>query len=324
MKLKLLAAAGLAGLAVTATAVGTASAEPTGAPQFRALAGVGSDTTQEVLNGLSDRVVIGGEKQIASYNAFGGGDVKTKAAGCTLPRPNGSGAGRTALLNSLAPGSATAGCIDFARSSSLNLAATPVNQGLTYIPFGVDALTYAITSDSVLFRDYTTAELTNIYRCLNPDVPAPLLPQTGSGSRATWLAQLGLTETTKGACVRDVTLTGAPVQEHDGRVLTAANQIVPYSTSQFIAQSFGAQADRRGRATLGALDGRPPFVLNAGATGTRAVYNVVPTARLTTAPTSTVFVGPQSLVCQDTVTIQKFGFALSPDCGDTTSRTPTS
>ena len=323
MKLKTLALTGVGALALSAAAIGTASAEPSGAPQFRALSGVGSDTTQDVVNGLSDVVVdSAGTKLIGSYNAVGGGTVKTKATGCEFARPNGSGAGRNALLASLAPGSATAGCLDFSRSSSLNLAPTPSGQGLTYIPFGIDTLTFAITNGSSLPRDLSTAELTAIYRCEVAGVN-PLLPQSGSGTRQSWLQQLGLTETTKGACVRDVN-NGTPVQEHDGRALTGTTDIAPFSVSQYLAQTFGAQTDRRGRSTLGVIDGKPPLLLNSQAAGTREVFNVVPTAKLGTSPTSDVFVGPSSRVCAATTTIQRFGFGLNPNCGSTTQQTPTS
>lgn len=323
MKLKNLALTGAAAIALSSVAIGSASAEPNGAPAFRALSGVGSDTTQEVLGGLSDVIRDGsGTKLIGSYNATGGGQVKTKATNCEFARPNGSSAGRAALLASLTPGSATAGCLNFARSSSLNLNATPTGQGLTYVPFATDALTFAISSSSSLPRDLTTAELTAIYKCevagLNP-----LLPQSGSGTRSSWLSQLGLTETTKGACVKD-TNNGASVQEHDGRAITGAADIAPFSVSQYIAQSFGAQTDRRGRATLGVIDGKLPLLLNTNAAGARQVYNIVPTANLESSPSKEVFVGPQSEVCKATTTIQRFGFGLAANCGSTTQQTPTS
>lgn len=326
MKLKTLAFTGVAGLALSAAVASTASAEPSGPPPFRALAGVGSDTTQEVVQGLSDVVVdANGTKVIGNYFATGGGSIQTKAdARCTLPRPNGSGSGRAALLTSLAPNSPTAGCLDFARSSSLNLAATPQGQGLTYVPFAIDALTFAVSTSSNLPRDLSTAELTAIYRC-DPAFAGinPLLPQSGSGTRQSWLQQLGLTETTKGACVRDVN-NGTPVQEHDGRAITGVNDLAPFSISQYLAQTFGAQTDRRGRATLGVIDGKAPLLLNPNTAGTREVFNVIPTARIGQAPTSTTFVGPQSRVCAATSTIQRFGFALNPNCGSTTQQTPTS
>jgi ABC-type phosphate transport system substrate-binding protein len=323
VKIKTLALAGTAGLVLSVALAGVATADPNGTPQFRALAGAGSDTTEFVVQGLSDVVVdASGTKLIGSYNATGTPNIKTRATGCEFARPNGSSAGRAALLASLNSSSPTFGCLDFARSSSLNLAATPAGSELTYIPFAVDSLTYAVSAGSSIPRDLKLDELKAIYRCevagLNP-----LIPQAGSGTRQSWLQLLGLTETTKGACVKD-TNNGAPVQEHDGRAITGANDIAPFSVSQYIAQSFGAQTDRRGSATLGALDGKLPFTLNTDTTGARKVYNIVPTAKLSTQPTQDVFVGPSSKVCTATSTIQRFGFAVASDCGSTTNRTPTS
>ncbi|GAC1441168.1 MAG: substrate-binding domain-containing protein [Mycobacteriales bacterium] len=325
MKIKTIALAGVAGLALSAAAIGSASADPSGAPTFRALAGVGSDTTQDVLNGLSNVVKdASGTKLIGSYDATGGGNIQTKAASnCTFARPVGSGAGRTALLNSTAPGSPTAGCVDFARSSALNLAATPAGQGLTYIPFAVDAVTYATAAGSTIPRNLTKAQLTAIYTC-DPSTAGikPLLPQANSGTRAFWLKSLGLTETTKGACVQD-TVNNVSITENDGRVLTDPAQIIPFSVAQYIAQSFGAASDIRGQATLGAVDGITPVALNTAFSIKRDVYNIVPTANLGTSPTSDVFVGPQSKVCSNTAVIQQYGFGINPNCGSTTNQTPT-
>lgn len=324
--LKTLAVTGIAGLAASAVLGSSAFAEPTPSGP-RALAGVGSDTTQDVLNALSEVVVAGdGTKLIASYDATGGGTVTTKsAAGCTFARPNGSGAGRTALLKSLNPSDPTFGCLDFARSSSLNLAPTDVS--LTYVPFAVDAVSYAVTSSSSIPKDLTKARLAAIYRCEDPAVPAPLLPQAGSGTRAFWLAQMGLTETTKGACVVDAK-AGVPVQENSGAPITGATDIVPFSVAGYLAQSNGAANDTRGTAVLGSVDGvtpttGSPAVLNPAFGIKRSVYNVIPTAKTGTAPTSDVFVGSGSKVCQQTAVIQRLGFGLSPQCGATTDQTPT-
>ena len=323
MKLKTLALAGVAGLALSAAAIGTASAEPNGAPQFRALSGVGSDTTQEVVNGLSDVIKDSNNAKIlGSYFATGGGTVQTKAGtNCVIPRPNGSGSGRAALVKSLTPGDATAGCIDFARSSSISRAATGAGREITYVPFAIDALTYAINSGSSIPRNLTLADLKSIYRCEVPGIN-PLIPQAGSGTRSSFLTLLGITDTAadRPACIKDVN-NGQPVQEHDGRAISGVNDIAPFSISQYIAQSFGAQTDRRGSATLGALDGKSPFLLNTNATGTREVFNIVPTAKLTTEPIRTVFVGPSSLVCTNGAEIQRFGFGINPNCGSTTQQT---
>lgn len=327
MKIKTLALAGAAAVALSAAAVGSAqvaTAEPNGAPTFRALAGVGSDTTQEVVNGLSDVVLAadGTTKLIASYNADGGGNIKTKEAGCDFARPNGSSAGRNALLASLTAGSATAGCVDFARSSALNLASASTQ--LTYVPFAVDALTFAVSSSSEVPRNLSLDQVKAIYRCENVGA-APLnalIPQAGSGTRQSWLALMGLTETTKGSCVKDVN-NGQPVQEHDGRAVTGPRDIAPFSVAQYIAQSFGAQTDRRGTVALGAIDGKVPLLLNTDVPGARTVYNIIPTAKEGVSPIAETFVGPTSKVCASSATIQRFGFGLSPQCGSVTNRTAT-
>jgi ABC-type phosphate transport system substrate-binding protein len=305
------------GLLTAGLVAGPALADPTGAPTYRQLAGVGSDTTQDVMNGLAEVVKDGsGNKLIASYDATGSANIKTKNdANCTLARPNGSGAGRSALLNSLQAGN---GCVDFARSSSLNIAAS--NPSLTYVPFAVDAVTYAVTHDSTIPRDLPLADLQEIYACRVPGI-VPLLPQSGSGTRSFWLAQMGLTETQvqNSTCIKDVK-NGKVVQEHDGRALTSPNEIAPYSVAQYIAQSFGVIDDRRGDADLGAIDGKVPFVLNTDVTIKRDVYNAVPTSKLGVSPWKDVFVGQNSKICQASSVIKRYGFGISPLCGDTSNQ----
>lgn len=321
------ATSGLA-LAALVMSVGTASADPTGAPTHRALAGVGSDTTFAVMNGLSDEIAIGGTKQIGSYDPTGASTVSPKAAAnCqNLPRANGSSAGRTALLNALTPGNAIEGCYDFARSSSLSLASVPaVTGGLTYVPFGVDAFTYAYKAGGAIPSDLAVEDLQSIYKCEVPGI-TPLLPQAGSGTRQYWLGQMGITEaqlTTTYTCVKDVK-NGTPVQEHDGRAITAANEVAPFSIASWVAQAAGAQTDNRGSAVLANTAGTSSLSAGSATQLKRDVYNVIPTDKIATAPWSTVFVGSGSLLCDEQATINKFGFASHANCGSTTNQTPTS
>jgi len=325
-----IAVAGLAMVAIGAT-MSPASADPIGAPTFRSLAGVGSDTTYNALNGLSEVVQISGVKQIGSYDPIPAGRLITPkaAANCAgLVSPNGSGAGRTALLASLTPGNAIEGCYDFGRSSSLSLSAVPTaTGGLTYIPFAVDAFTYAVAKDSAIPRDLTLNDVKSIYRCEVPGL-TPYIPQSGSGTRSYWLAQMGITEaqvTSTYTCIKDKKVgAGTDIQEHDGRVLTKDNEIVPMSIANFVAQGAGVQADLRGVADLGNMDGLQSLEPNTGVTLKRDVYNVVPTTKLGVAPWSTVFVGGSSLVCQNPNTIKKYGFGVNANCGATTNQTPLS
>ncbi|MER6123393.1 substrate-binding domain-containing protein [Streptomyces sp. NPDC001795] len=328
------AAVGIAGLLTGAISAQQAAADPSGTPTYRQLSGVGSDTTQEVMNALSNAITINGTKVIGSYNAVGSAQITTKdpatTPGCTINRPNGSGAGRTALLNSLqANGGAGDGCLDFSRSSSLNLSAA--SPGLTYVPFAVDAVSYAITPTSTVPRKLALADLKAIYHC-DPNYvgSAPnysltvYLPQAGSGTRSFWESQMGITDADVVAgvypCIKD-TKNGAPVEEHDGRVLDDKS-IAPFSIAQYNAQASQTIADLRGRAILGTVDGLAPNVLNSNFGVKRDVYNVIPTSKIGTAPWSTVFVGSNSLICQQTSVINTYGFAANANCGDTSKQTP--
>lgn len=323
-----LAVAGLTA-AVVSLSGGAALADPNGAPTQRVLAGVGSDTTYNVMNGLSDVVTIGGVKQLASYDPIPSSSLISPkaAANCqNLVRPNGSSAGRSALLNALTPGNPIFGCYDWGRSSSLNTAAVAsVTGGLTYVPFGTDAFTYAVKKGSDIPRDLGLEDVRSIYRCEVEGI-TPYIPQAGSGTRQYWLQQMGITEaqvTSTYTCIKD-TKSGNIVQEHDGRVLSANNEIVPFSIANYVAQGAGVQADLRGSADLANLDGNSSLSAADGTTLNRSVYNMIPTTKLATAPWSTVFVGGSSLVCQNPATIQKYGFGLHPSCGDTSAQTPLS
>lgn len=315
-----------AGLGLLVAGTGTAQADPSGSPQYRQLAGVGSDTTQGVMGAIANTVTLGGQKVIGSYDATGTPTITTKAtAACQgLNRPNGSGAGRTALVNELNKGN---GCLDFSRSSSLNLAA--VTPGLTYVPFAVDGVTYAVSAGSALPLDLSTADLHAIYTCdpgfvgTAPYDIHPLLPQAGSGTRSFWESVVGITEADvtsgKYPCVSD-TKGGKKIEEHDGRVLDT-NSLVPFSIAQYIAQSSSTIADIRGTAQLGNINGVPSLLLNTGAAATRDVYNVIPTAKVATSPWSDAFVGSTSLVCQQSTLIKKYGFGVNANCGDTSRTT---
>lgn len=316
-----------AGLVTSLLGMGAAQADPTGAPTPRALNGVGSDTTQDVMNAISNTVVIGGVKQIGSFDATGSATITPKA-GCTITRPNGSGAGVAALSASLnANGGAGDGCLQFARSSSgLSGTNTP---SLTYIPFATDAVSYAVTADSVVARSLALTDLQHYYQCdpnyvgtgPNWDV-TPMLPQAGSGTRKFWEAQMGITDAQVVAgnfpCIINGTKNGQTIEEHSGLLLDSKS-IVPYSIPQYDDQAAQLVTDRRGRALLGQIDGTRPQLTNGSFAVTRSVYNVVPTSQIANDPVKTVFVGGTSLVCADTADILKYGFAVNANCGSTTS-----
>ena len=333
---------------------GLASADPkspytTANPQYRQLAGVGSDTTQDVMNGLADSVLIGGVKVLGSYNAVGSATVATNAttACAAVARANGSGAGRAALLNSLnANSGAGDGCIQFARSSSLKLDAS--SPSLTYIPFATDAVSYAVTTTSGVSRTLNIADLQKIYKCDasvvgSSAVPAsdatntwditPILPQAGSGTRSYWEGKMGITDADVNLgvypCILNGAKAGQSIEEHTG-TLVDDKSLAPFSIAQYNAQSTLTISDKRGRTVLGSIGTGTaggtltsvsyPSLLNGNFNIKRDVYNIVPTAQLSNAPYNSVFVGSTSLVCADTATIQKFGFLVSAACGDVTNK----
>ena len=330
MRKSLIAAAAGAGvLSLALATLPLAQADPIGPPQYRELAGMGSDTTQTLMNALAEIVTVNGTKVIGSYDAIGSTTVATKstAACAAVPRANGSSAGRDALLKSL---QANDGCLQFARSSSSRgtWTSTP---SMTWIPFATDALTFAVRGDGDVPRELTKAQIVAIFKCEVPTIQ-PALVQTGSGTRSSWLSYVGITEAQIAAgtykCLvpeKDGgTFPGNLPQEHDGRELKK-NQIMPYSAAVYQAQLYGTAPDRRGRSVIGVVDGIVPTIINTGFGNLRDVNNIIPTAKVTDTNSTEykVFVGKDSLVCKAKPQINLQGFGDLKDaskCGDTSSR----
>lgn len=218
-----LTAAALLTGAMTAPAI----ADPASTSDYGTLVGVGSDTTQDVMNGIA--AALGGPAatpRIASYNATGTAGITPRSGGPKIDRPNGSGPGVNALLTSIgystAPGSfgtgfptgdATTGQVDFARSSSGPGSNAAVGGVLTYIPYATDALDYAVSPASVFPTNLSVADLHSIYTgsvtqivtgtqagdpklepwsytLVGDEASTPIhayVPQSGSGTRKFWI-----------------------------------------------------------------------------------------------------------------------------------------
>lgn len=298
-----------------------ASADPNPITDYRQLAGVGSDTTQYVMNGIGDSVTNASGKIIASWNATGTASVKTKATGCdTVARPDGSSAGINALNADLTAGT---NCIDFARSS--RGPADTSTTDLTFIPYAKDGVTFATDLGSTLPSNLSKAQLAAIYQCNSTEFPnaQPLLPQSGSGTRTFWLAAIGITESQVGSCVNQT------IQEHNGVAIANGNQLMPYSIAQWIAQGkgFADVPNRRGESRLRNINGTTPTTGSGSALALntafdagflRDVYNVVPTAKLGNSVIAATFVGSASKVCASGTTISSYGFGTVSNCGVTT------
>ncbi len=317
IKTIILAAAGVA--LVGAGIAAPSMADPT--TTARLLNGMGSDTTQFVMNGFTKTA---NGANVASWDAFGSTTVDMGNDGCTsVSRANGSSAGRTALLNNT-----PAGCLQFARSSSFS-----ANAGLTYYPFATDGLTFAVTQNSSVPRTLSKAELVSIYKCETDYVP--VLPQTGSGTRNDTLTYIfgGTTFPPNGVDTSCFLGGGTDntvlPQEHNGIALTD-NQVLLYSVAQWVSQENGSVTDLRGRTVLGLLDDKSPLMLNGNGANVRTVYNVVRRADGDAIAASVVagnndglsaiqialkevFHGTGSYLCSDNVTLIKYGFAPVPE-----------
>lgn len=358
MNVKFAARAALAGTVAAVTLgvlVAPAQADPQPDPvtgnTFRQLVGVGSDTTQDVVNALS-QVILDSDNTpdpllIASYDATNPNwdptdnnppqhdQIVTRAGHAAINRPDGSGAG-IATLN----GDALAADVDFARSSN---GPSTAGTNLTFIPFALDALTWAAKSGSVLDgANLSKADLINLYNCknLNGSTPVdgipvvsgvqvhPKLPQAGSGTRKFWEAQLGLNDGALASCVSDKKNDGTDVQEHNGTALQLAGDIMPFSIASYLAQSNHAPhvTDRRGNAVLQTIGGTQPVVsgkLNTDFPITREVYNVFRTARLDEPDIQIAFESKfddptlHAAICDEGAVIEQYGFAQVDNCGAT-------
>lgn len=286
---------GLAVAAVTVSLVGLATpakADPVPAPPpFRTYAAVGSDTIQDVWNGLTNGTppVI---SDIASWDAFGDTNcVQTRDGGPKWQRPAGSLNGAKFLSDAYDPDSTTqwptcstddtvdssaqptSADIAFARSS-----AQPSVPGddLLYIPFVRDAVTVAWKTTAVTSVDFSLSELQELYTGVNDPsngdhvqivgsgdsavaevddiVVHPVLPQPGSGTRQFFQAAIGVPD----GNLADYVDPNSTIPENHGDAL-AASDIIPFSGAQWIAQKNGAATDTTAGLVLATIDGNAAY-----------------------------------------------------------------
>jgi phosphate transport system substrate-binding protein len=247
-----------------------------GVPQTITMAG--SDTTQDVMDELAEQ-----------YNADGGYNpdpdsnhnvraiVNAPDPGHTVPsdgvtscptrtyrtptsvagevvRPNGSSAGRNALLLSVQAGD---GCIDIARSSGppRPVGTVPGTDlaSFEYYAFGLDALGITTASSHIpADRNITLNEVRGIFNCTITNwsqlggTAGPIeryWPQSGAGTFQSAVAMIGFDPNTITSC--PITTT----QENTGLVIhnngDEETAVVPYSVANWVAMSRGTQTDER-------------------------------------------------------------------------------
>lgn len=283
----------LAGAAATASLValgaGPVLADPPSGttPAATDLVGVGSDTVQALFNQFSTDYTA--TPKLYSYDATGSASITTKTGATSITRPNGSGAGITALQNT------TDTTVDFARSSRALQPTDPSNDW--FIAYAKDAVSWAAQSGGHAPNNLTTADLAGIYKCTitnwdqitdvsgytgpNATIQA-FLPQSGSGTRAFFETAIGITDAQVGGCVNQT------VEENEGTntLLQTNDSIVPYSVGHYIGQVYYSHTtltDAPGPLTVRSTNGVAPIdttnkVIASGYLGTsysRVLYNVV-------------------------------------------------
>jgi len=274
-------------------------------PAHTSIVGVGSDTTQAVLNQISldyDRTTA--TRKLYSFDATGSATIVTKTGCAAITRPNGSSAGITALKANARPsGDATDFCIDFARSSRSPKAGDGTTTHLAFVAYAKDAVTWSANATTNAPASLSTPQLRAIYSCnaallgtgktgrviwnevggTSTAAVVPVIPQSSSGTRSFFLSKIGVT--TLGSCVVP---TNNSVVENEGTNpifanANKANEVFPYSVAVYLAQTVHNHgAGTQGQLKLHSVNGVAPTTGTGTATKInpafpyiRSVYNVV-------------------------------------------------
>ena len=255
---RLVAGAALAAAATAMTVVPAIADPPKGVtPKATDIVGVGSNTIQALMNQFSvdhNKAFPKGAKLFTwdAVNPKTGLDenIATKKGCAKIVRPNGSGAGVSALILNSKVGKNF--CIDFARSSSPRSSSNPpkAKGGVVFVALAKDAVTFAANKTTNVPKNLTTKQLAAIYNCTvttwnqvggksHARINAQL-PQTSSGTRKFFLAEIGVVN--PGSCVdssKGENENNFP-EENEGTnsFLKGANVIYPYSVGAYIAAVF--------------------------------------------------------------------------------------
>jgi ABC-type phosphate transport system substrate-binding protein len=294
----MVAMAGAAAVAFAGVLAGTAAADPAPIPPpDNSIVSVSGGTLQTLGGKWStDYNATAPAYPYYSFDAFPGSATIVPKAGCApITRPDGANAGITQLNNNtavVAPDGKTYYCIDSVLSDRAFNSAT--DTGDVAVLFGHDAITWAANSGGNSVASLTQAQLASIYQgntgsCVkwsdvggtSTNAIVPVLPQISSGTRSTFLADLGLTPATVGSCV--VNGNGSQViEENEGTNCafwtgtcppnTTANPdvIFPFSVGSYICQvDLGNCPNNTGAMQLKQINGISPTT----GTGTSTTIN---------------------------------------------------
>lgn len=297
--LRSMAVVGSALAAALALGIGSAYADPPSGtvPATTDIVAGGSDTFQDLGNKWStDYNSTSPSAKFYSWNATGSTPIQTKNdSNCAnITRPNGSSAGINQVHANLQTSNGLP-CLDIARASRPLSGSDPA--GLVSADIGTDIITMAeISGGNGAGSQIGTADnpdsatvLQAIYECnaslinsadsgpvtwaeiggTGPNAShaiQPILPQNGSGTRATFLADINVTASTIGSCVHNGTAPdNSVIEENEGTnsIFTTAyanylDDLFPYSAGDYICQVFhspGTCTDIHGSQALQDLDG---------------------------------------------------------------------
>jgi ABC-type phosphate transport system substrate-binding protein len=255
--------------ALVAGTVTTASAAPNDPPAKTApasydIVGVGSSTTQYVMDAISTEYNAGvkvhspAHPKLYSFDAWkpnadpnGVTKIAPKAGCKSIVRPNGSGAGLTALntTGKVKIGTASYPCLNYSRSSGARKPTDPKKGagGVVFVAFAKDAITWAARSAAKGGTDapasLTLKQLQGIFTCKttnwsqvggkNAKIKV-YLPQSGSGTLSTWEKFMGITGNL-GSCV-----TSTLIEENEGtnKAFNSPNAVFIYSIGAYVAQKY--------------------------------------------------------------------------------------
>ena len=256
---KIIAMSTVAGVALAGLAFSSANAEPVSNSYVL----VGSDTLQDSTNALingtnasgsSVRITANGAT-LGNFDAFGSAAIQAKPYGPFFARPNGSGAGVTALRASIegtrtysvsgnaTPAKAISAQVDIARSSSGPGTNANADGKLLYVPYARDAVGYVYKGGNAAWANLSKEQLREIFDGATTTVGGltikPRLPQTSSGTRSFFLGALGYTAAS-GAVLAAPAVNDANnvTAENDATVL-ADGEIIPFSAASWLAQANG-------------------------------------------------------------------------------------
>ncbi|MBS2532063.1 substrate-binding domain-containing protein [Catenulispora sp. NF23] len=256
-KLAITSAVAAAVLGATVASNGAALADPPAGttPAATDIVAAGSDTIQAFDNGLSTQYnATSPASKFYTWDATGTSPITPKTGATSIPRPNGSGQGITALNNN------TNATLDIARSSR------GPNTGTAdwFIPFAQDAVGWAGFTGGNAPTDLTSADLQGIYTCsitnwnqitdepgyTGPNATIdPIVPQSGSGTRSFFLSALNITAASE-PCWNATT-----PEENEGTASVFAgdvNAVFPYSLSHAVGQLYDGKGS--GTDNIGVLD----------------------------------------------------------------------